>query len=183
MSDSNITKKALSNSFKELLQEKKFTKISVSDICNKCGMNRKSFYYHFRDKYDLVNWIFYTEFIMKMRDIETDSSWRVLEELCKFFYENKEFYRKTFGVDSQNSFSEYFRGIIGMMMKEDLEIIYGSEELEDFYIDFYADAFFCAIKRWILKRDNIDDQEFCRLIKKCMTGVAVHIVESEKESS
>ena len=29
-------------------------------------MNRKSFYYHFRDKYDLVNWIFYVDFIERM---------------------------------------------------------------------------------------------------------------------
>ena len=44
MADSNITKKALSNALKELLQEQSFEKITVSDICDKCRMNRKSFY-------------------------------------------------------------------------------------------------------------------------------------------
>lgn len=43
---------------KKLMEKKPFSKISVGDICEDCGMNRKSFYYHFRDKYDLVNWIF-----------------------------------------------------------------------------------------------------------------------------
>ena len=59
MSDSNLTKNALAASMKKLMREKPFDKISVSDICIDCGINRKSFYYHFRDKYDLVNWIFY----------------------------------------------------------------------------------------------------------------------------
>ena len=63
MADSNITKKALAGALKELMDTKPFQKISVSDICERCQMNRKSFYYHFKDKYDLMNWIYDTEFI------------------------------------------------------------------------------------------------------------------------
>ena len=55
MPDSNITKKALAMAMKELMEQIPFSKISVSDICEKCGMNRKSFYYQFKDKYDLGN--------------------------------------------------------------------------------------------------------------------------------
>ena len=58
MADSNIAKNALAASMKKLMSKNPFSKISVGDICEDCGMNRKSFYYHFRDKYDLVNWIF-----------------------------------------------------------------------------------------------------------------------------
>ena len=63
MADSNITKRALATSLKELMAEQPFGKINVAQICERCNMNRKSFYYHFKDKYDLVNWIFDTEFI------------------------------------------------------------------------------------------------------------------------
>lgn len=48
MPDSNITKKALAMAMKELMEQIPFSKISVSDICEKCGMNRKSFYYHLK---------------------------------------------------------------------------------------------------------------------------------------
>ena len=44
MADSNITKKALADALKELMDTKPFHKISVSDICERCQMNRKSFY-------------------------------------------------------------------------------------------------------------------------------------------
>lgn len=49
MADSYITKRALATSLRELMQEQPFDKISVSQICDGCGMNRKSFYYHFKD--------------------------------------------------------------------------------------------------------------------------------------
>ena len=59
MADSNITKRALAQALKELMQEKSFEKISISDICDRCQMNRKSFYYHFIDKYDFDYFLFY----------------------------------------------------------------------------------------------------------------------------
>lgn len=45
------------------MMELSFEKINVAQIYERCNMNRKSFYCHFKDKYDLVNRIFDTEFI------------------------------------------------------------------------------------------------------------------------
>ena len=56
MADSNITKNALAVSMKKLMEKKPFSKISVGDICEDCGMNRKSFYYHFRDLLEVIEW-------------------------------------------------------------------------------------------------------------------------------
>ena len=66
MADSNSTKSALADAMKKLMVRKSFAKISISDLCEECGLNRKSFYYHFKDKYDLVNWIFYVDFLTNM---------------------------------------------------------------------------------------------------------------------
>ena len=53
---SDITKRAISASLKKLLCEKKLNKITVQDIADDCGINRQTFYYHFQDIYDLVEW-------------------------------------------------------------------------------------------------------------------------------
>ena len=45
----NFTTQAIKNSFMKLLNEKPLNKISVRDIVEDCGINRNSFYYHFRD--------------------------------------------------------------------------------------------------------------------------------------
>ena len=51
---SQITKRALEQSLKNLLLQKPLTKITVGDIAEDCGINRMTFYYHFKDIYDLV---------------------------------------------------------------------------------------------------------------------------------
>ena len=51
MPDSSITKQALASALRDLMQEMPFDKIRVSHICDKCNMNRQSFYYNFQDKY------------------------------------------------------------------------------------------------------------------------------------
>ena len=43
MADSNLTKQAMATALKELMETEDFEKISVSDICERCHMNRKSF--------------------------------------------------------------------------------------------------------------------------------------------
>ena len=77
-----ITKKALAHAMRTLMQEEAFRRISVGDICERCGMSRKSFYYHFRDKYELVNWIFDQDFIALVRDRSYDNAWEFFEDLC-----------------------------------------------------------------------------------------------------
>ena len=53
---SQITKYALENSLKNLLLQKPLDKITISDITDDCGISRMTFYYHFKDIYDLVEW-------------------------------------------------------------------------------------------------------------------------------
>ena len=52
----DFTKKALEASLKHLLLNKPVNKITISDITEDCGVSRMTFYYHFKDIYDLVEW-------------------------------------------------------------------------------------------------------------------------------
>jgi len=45
----NRTKKAISEAFWQILEEKPFNKITVHDIVERCQVNRNTFYYHFAD--------------------------------------------------------------------------------------------------------------------------------------
>ena len=55
---SQVTKRALEQSLKNLLLKKPLTKITINDIAQDCGINRMTFYYHFKDIYDLVEWAY-----------------------------------------------------------------------------------------------------------------------------
>ena len=80
MQELNTTKYTLAQSLKSLMEKRSFAKISVADLCENCGMSRKSFYYHFRDKYDLVHWIFQVEFIQTIQGRETLNGWELRSE-------------------------------------------------------------------------------------------------------
>ena len=82
MPDSSLTKRALAQAIKELMNEKPLVKISIADIVDRCQMNRQSFYYHFRDKYDLVNWIFYTELITELQNSPNKDEYEELKNIC-----------------------------------------------------------------------------------------------------
>lgn len=181
MADSNITKRALSSALKELLESQPLAKISVGDICEKCEMNRKSFYYHFRDKYDLVNWIYDTEFIAAVKDTELRSGWDLVGAACRYFYDNREFYRRTLAVDGQNSFSEYFRGSIASVLAENAADAGLDPTVAGFFVDFYADALVCSVKRWLLGRECVPAEEFIALLKNSLAGTASRIFQDLDE--
>ncbi|MBQ8260934.1 MAG: TetR/AcrR family transcriptional regulator C-terminal domain-containing protein [Lachnospiraceae bacterium] len=150
MADSNITKKALASALKELMNEKPFEKINVGDICDKCEMNRKSFYYHFKDKYDLVNWIFDTEFIAIARKEANQDIWTLVEVLCNYFYANRNFYKKALCIKGQNSFSDHFREILFPTIVNRMNHILDKGEISDFQVTFMADAVVMAFQRWLV---------------------------------
>ena len=61
MANSAITKRAIAASFRRQLESTPFEKITVSGIAADCGINRQTFYYHFHDIYDLIDWIILEE--------------------------------------------------------------------------------------------------------------------------
>lgn len=68
------TKKALAASLKKHMEKKPLKKITVNDIITDCNVNRKTFYYHFCDIYDLLKWILEQEAVevVKQFDLLTD---------------------------------------------------------------------------------------------------------------
>lgn len=174
MADSNITKRALGESLKSLMREDQFSKISVGEICDRCSMNRKSFYYHFRDKYELVNWIFEREFVFVDRAKDNSSEWDGFERLCCYFYENKEFYKQAFKIEGQNSFEEYFaeycKNTFSKQLKEDSK---GTDA--QFQSTLLAGMVVSAFKFWLLKNDDMTADRFFVSFKSTLEGVSVKL--------
>lgn len=73
MSNNMITKDALGKGLKVLLEKKPLSKISVKDITEYCNISRNTFYYHFKDKYELINWIFYTDMLENVNSFNDPS--------------------------------------------------------------------------------------------------------------
>ena len=168
----NITKRALVQALKKRMETQNFEKISISEICADCGLSRKSFYYHFKDKYELINWIYDTEFMEQALKTEFPDSWAFLEVLCAYFYENRTFYRKSFLVKGQNSFSEHFSSIVFSILYCDLSELFPQDAPLNPLAEFYADALVCSVKKWLCKKDSMAPQQFVQFLKMAVLGVS-----------
>ena len=182
MAGSDITKTALASALKELMVETPFQKISVVDICDKCGMNRKSFYYHFQDKYELVNWIFYHEFIIPRRGADYEVGWNLLQDLGNYLYENKAFYKNALSVDGQNSFRDYFGEIFTPIASEYLRDIIPKNGYEQLTTKYFVDATLIATVSWLNAKQDSPADVFISLVKGTLVGFSKHIVAAQEES-
>lgn len=108
MPRSNQTKHLLAQSLQELMVTTPLEKISVNDIVDHAGVGRNTFYYHFEDKYDLVNWYFQSGITRFLVERSAYSSWdALLAALEAYFLENKVFYCNALAYNGQNSLQQY----------------------------------------------------------------------------
>lgn len=97
----------LAESFKELALKQPIEKITIKEITDKAGVIRPTFYNHFQDKYELLEWIITTELLEPIEPLLQNGL--VNEGLLLLFtkIENeKEFYTKASRLEGQNSFQE-----------------------------------------------------------------------------
>lgn len=176
MADSNITKRALAQAMKALMAEGPFSKISVGDICARCGMNRKSFYYHFQDKYDLVNWIFYTEFILNLERNSSESGWGFLKSICNYFYEEQDFYRSALQIQGQNSFREYFTQVMEPFVMRFLHQLLSNIRDYEFAMTFLTDAFLASMIRWLSEGPKLTVEDYLDELRTLLISLAQYIL-------
>ena len=183
MPDSNITKRALAQAMKELMAAHPFSKISVGDICEVCGMNRKSFYYHFRDKQDLVNWIFESEFVETLQVDEDTSGWSLLACMCRYFYRERVFYRRALSIEGQNSFRDYFIQAIHPFLQVFTQELFHEQDVtvSDFYITFLSDALLASIVRWLSEPTPMEPDTYLSLCRSLLVALAKSVFRGMPE--
>lgn len=178
MAESLITKRALAASLKELMMNQPLSKISIGDICENCGMNRKSFYYHFCDKYDLVNWIF-DNGLAEMRD--ADPHTLNFEDICDYFYSERDFYRNALQITGQNSFRDYFRQQMYSVLIRLFGNIFENEKDADFLITFLADGTVSALLRWLNEPEPEPPQEIAGRVRRTLVAISEAVVTAYNE--
>lgn len=88
---SKLTKQAIYASFLKFLEEKPLDQITVKDIVDDCGINRKTFYYYFQDIYALTEEIFRSELDRIRREHPpTGQDWQeIFREIADYLYRNR----------------------------------------------------------------------------------------------
>lgn len=183
MPDSSITKHALANALKVLMKEMPFEKIRISHICEKCNMNRQSFYYHFQDKYELMNWIFDVELNRFICLNESNQSMEEITFLMRILYDNRDFYRNALSVQGQNSLIEHIREIALPILKE-IFLNAAKAEDDDYYCAFILDALLSAVMRWISDENASPPEVFVpRFFSSILSTAKYILIKYEQDVS
>lgn len=102
------TKRALAESLKKLLTRRTLDKITVKDIVDDCGVNRQTFYYHFHDIYDLVEWIFCDAAqTLSAQRLDYDNWGAGLEVLLEYMLDNRILILNAYNSISHEVVSDY----------------------------------------------------------------------------
>ncbi|MEY8308527.1 TetR/AcrR family transcriptional regulator C-terminal domain-containing protein [Erysipelotrichaceae bacterium 51-3] len=151
---SKITKNALSASLKKLLLQKPFDKITVTDITEDCGLNRMTFYYHFQDIYDLLEWTCQEEARKYLKNKNTYETWQ--EGYLNIFYgvlDNKEFVLNVYHSVRRENIEQYLNRVVNDLLLEVVEERAANMTVREkdkiFIAEFYQYSFVGTMLEWI----------------------------------
>ena len=167
MAKAEQTKRILASAMKTLLEHMPYEKVSVSMIADEARMNRKSFYYHFNGKGDLVNWILDTEFREYLETTpEEEQGWEVMEMLASYLYKERNFYRTILLSTGYASLMNIMLPVISKYIRDMLEVPEGG----DGFILLASDGLMAALFRWLLSDSTKEPEVFvselrCRITR------------------
>ena len=161
---SQITKRALEASLKKLLTKKPLDKITITDITEDCGINRMTFYYHFKDIYDLVEWVCVEDATRILGENKTYDTWQEgLLQIFEAVYENKPFIINAYNAVSREQIENFLfqltHDLIMSVVEEQARSTSLTQEQKSFIADFYKYSFVGIMLDWIrqgMKSDYTD---------------------------
>lgn len=113
------TKQDLANALQQLLADRPLDKITVQDIADRAGVSRKTFYYHFQDIYDLLEWTL-EQYRTHLEPAEGDrNAWRkAVENFLNFFQQNHAMFLNLFHSISRDTLDRYTYSIFLKSLKD-----------------------------------------------------------------
>lgn len=160
---SQITKRAIADSFIKIMEQKAMNKITIGDIAEECGISRMTFYYHFRDIYDLIEWICREDVEKVYKNGETFDTWQNgLTALCRIIYDKRRFAKNVYESFHREYLEKYiFQILFELIMHRVDQLSEGMEisgENRRYVARFYMYAILGMLIDW-MKSDFKDSPE------------------------
>lgn len=158
-----LTKGVIAESFKTLVRELPFNKITIKKICDGAGLIRPTFYHHFCDKLDLLDWVIRQELTDELCKLVHEQKY---EEAHRYAFirtrEDKAFYHKAFQIEGQNGVTDIFsRLFLEMLEREHAKFCYQlpqkqKKAMRKLQSEVLAHTFVSAMLTWLESEDSVD---------------------------
>ena len=162
-------------SLKKLLLQKPLDKITINDIAEDCGINRMTFYYHFKDIYDLVEWSCAEDAAKALAGKKTYDTWQQgLLQIFEAVKENKPFIMNVYLSVSREQVELYLYkvtyGLLLNVVNEEAADEPVSEGDKSFIAHFYKYALVGLMLDWIRGDMKEDPKEIVDHLSLLMQG-------------
>ncbi|MDO4304159.1 MAG: TetR-like C-terminal domain-containing protein [Bacillota bacterium] len=186
---SNTTKLALEASLKKLLLHKKIDKITINDLTADCGISRMAFYYHFKDIYDLVEWVCVEDGKRALKDKKTYDTWQEgMHQIFEAVVENRPFILNVYSAVSRKKIESYLYKLTYQLIADVVEEKCVGTKLQEgdkaFIAEFYKYGFVGIMLDWIDRGMKDDYEEIVRKMSITLHGNitnSIHNFEQEKK--
>lgn len=172
---SQVTKRALEQSLKNLLLKKPLTKITINEIAEDCGISRMTFYYHFKDIYDLVEWACVEDARRALEEKKTYDTWQQgLLQIFEAVKENKPFVMNVYRCVHQEQVEKYIKPLVDRLVLEIIEEEIGTMTVQDvdkaFLARVYSYVFVGLMLDWIKEDMRQDPREIVDRLALLLKG-------------
>lgn len=160
------TKLWIAEKTKELMKTKPIEKIRIAEICEAADIERSTFYYHFKDKYTLVAWIFY----YSAKNVDVTGVNTSVQHM-KQMKQDMQFYKRAFEDTSQNALWQYMLEFFVDENIKAVKSILHVNELDPqlvFSIRLYCCGAIGMAREWILKDSDLSAETIVQWTFACM---------------
>ncbi len=183
-------KHLISDSFKQLLLEYPFEKITVKMLTDRTGIIRSTFYHHFKDKLDVLDWIVQEELIEPMRAIlQQDQIKEGLKWTLSRIIADSDFYHRAIRISGKNGFEDVVYHHISALFLEEIHRR-GLDGIPDYPLldakmlaNYYAFCFLYAITEMMTQKTERSAEEMLRSYEYLMNHSLTEILTQSKPTS
>ncbi len=148
------TKESLAAALKQMMNVKPIDKITVKDLVEICGVNRQTFYYHFDDVYDLLEWVFEQDANRVLPQKVVFEHWRDdVMFFMQYLQDNSSFTLNVYNSNSRLYMLRYLESKLSDCIRSFAVIV--SEDMNidrqdfEFVVEFYAKIAIGFIASWM----------------------------------
>lgn len=159
MQETLNTKLIMAQALKHLTKSKSFEKITISDITHESGYNRQTFYYHFRDKFELLSWIYEYDAHQVFDEHLSFENWHnYMTAFLYYMRKDKIFYMNTIHSDDRY-FQSYIFNLTKSIFYIAIEHLDRHQQLREEDKNFYAEFFSFGVSGILVNWAKHDMQE------------------------
>ena len=167
------TKELLAESLKQLAKFKPVDKITIRELTQNCGLTSPTFYNHFRDKYDLMAWIYNRRVEASLKNFGRGDSFE--DVICKWMeivLEDENFYVNLLkNAVGQNSFRYATNDHAIKLLADWIKARNNLRELSPetyFCLRFYMRAVSEFVSDWALDRWDCSPRDMAKFFTAAM---------------